>query len=66
MEVILNEFINSHPMFQEKNLLKTRVALSREILDRNLEEERRAWLLHRLAHAHTPEELSELITQVLC
>lgn len=53
-------------MFQEKNLLKTRVALSREILDRNLEEERRAWLLHRLAHAHTPEELSELITQVLC
>ncbi len=66
MEVILNEFINSHPIFQEKNLLKTRVALSREILDRDLKEERRAWLLHRLAYAHTPEELSELISQVLC
>jgi hypothetical protein len=65
MEAVLNEFIHSHPRFQEKNLLKTRLALSREILDRNIEEDRRSWLLHRLSYAHSPEELSELITQVL-
>lgn len=57
--------MSSHPVFQEKNLLKTRIALSREILERDLEEERRAWLIHRLAYAHTPEDLTELITQVL-
>lgn len=66
MESLITEFMTSHPMFQEKNLLKTRIALSREILERDLEEDRRAWLLHRLSYAHTPEELTEFIAQVLC
>lgn len=66
MESFLHEFIHSHPLFQEKNLLKTRLALSQEILERELEEERRAWFLHRLSYAHTPDELSDLIAQVLC
>ncbi len=62
----LTIFISSHPRFQEKNLLKTRVELSREILTMTLPEDRRSWLLHRLSHAHTPEEVAELINQVLC
>lgn len=61
----LQEFVSSHPRFQEKNLLKTRVGLSKKILDSELPEEKRAWLLHLLAHAHTPEEVTELITQVV-
>ena len=60
----LSEFINQHPRFQEKNLLKTRVELSKKILDSGLSDEKQSWLLHRLAYAHTPEELIELITQV--
>ena len=60
------QFVSSHPRFQEKNLLKTRVELSRKILDSNLPEEKQSWLLHLLAHAHTPEEVAELITQVNC
>lgn len=62
----LNEFVISHPRFQEKNLLKTRMELSRKILDSDLPEDKRTWLLHRLAYAHTPEEVTELITQVNC
>lgn len=61
-----NEFVSSHPRFQEKNLLKTRVELSRKILESKLPEDQRSWLLHRLAHAHTPEEVTELIGQVIC
>ena len=60
----LREFVNQHPRFQEKSLLKTRVELSKKILDSELTEEKRTWLLHRLAYAHTPQELIELITQV--
>lgn len=60
----LQEFVSSHPRFQEKNLLKTRVELSRKILGSDLPEEKRSWLLHRLANAHTPEEVTELIAQV--
>ena len=66
LEQKLNIFISSHPRFQEKNLLKTRIDLSHEITTMNLPENRRSWLLHRLAYAHTPEEVSELINQVLC
>lgn len=66
LEHKLNIFISSHPRFQEKNLLQTRVELSREILTMNLPEDRRSWLLHRLSHAHTPEEVLDLINQVLC
>ncbi len=62
----LTIFTSTHPRFQEKNLLKTRVELSREILSMNLSEDRRSWLLHLLSHAHTPEEVTELINQVLC
>lgn len=60
----LSEFMNQHPRFQEKNLLKTRVELSKKILDSELTEEKRTFLLHRLAYAHTPQDLIELITQV--
>lgn len=66
LEHKLSIFISSHPRFQEKNLLQTRVELSREILTMNLPEDRRSWFLHQLAHAHTPEEVAELINQVLC
>ncbi len=62
----LTIFISSHPRFQEKNLLKVRHALSQEILSSNLPESRRSWLLHLLTHAHTPQEVSDLINQVLC
>jgi hypothetical protein len=61
----LDEFTASHPRFQEKNLLKTRIELSREILDGNFSEEKRSYLLHRLSYAHSPEEVTELITQVM-
>ncbi len=60
------EFVSSHPRFQEKNLLKTRIELSRKILDSDLPQEKQSWFLHRLAHAHTPEEVTELIAQVIC
>lgn len=66
IEQKLTIFTSTHPRFQEKNLLKTRVELSREILSMNLPEDRRSWLLHLLSHAHTPEEVAELINQVLC
>ena len=66
LEQKLTIFTSSHPRFQEKNLLKTRVELSREILSMNLTEDRRSWLLHRLSYAHTPEEVTEFINQVLC
>jgi hypothetical protein len=70
MEISLEQkliiFTSAHPRFQEKNLLKTRLDLSREILSMNLPEDRRSWLIHRLSYAHTPEEVLELINQVLC
>lgn len=62
----LSEYVSSHPRFQEKNLLKSRVALSEEILSMELPEDRRSWLLHRLTNAHTPLEVTDLIAQVLC
>lgn len=57
-------FLASHPKFKEKNLLRVRLDLSREILDLEMPEDQRAYLLHRLAHAHTTEEVTELITRV--
>lgn len=65
-ELWLAEFVSSHPKFQEKNLLKSRAALSEEILSMELPEERRSWFLHQLTNAHTPQEVTELIAQVLC
>ncbi len=65
MDQLIQEYSTAHPKFQEKNLLKTRIELSREVLNRDFPEERRSWLLHRLSHAHTPEEVIELIPQVM-
>jgi hypothetical protein len=61
---MITEFRSAHPRFQEKNLLKTRSELSRQILSLEMEEDRRSWLLHRLSYAHSPEEVTELIAQV--
>lgn len=69
MEVTLqnkfDHFLSQHPKFQEKNLLKIRIEVSREILQLELPEDRRSYLLHQLSYAHSVEEVSELVAQVL-
>ncbi len=61
----LQSFVLTHPRFQEKNLLKTRGELAREISHLDVSRDRRDYLLHLLSHAHTPEDVAELITQVI-
>lgn len=60
----LEHFLHQHPKFQEKNLLKMRLEVSREILELEMPEDRRSFLLHQLAYTHSAEELSDLVAQV--
>lgn len=60
----LEHFFHQHPKFQEKNLLKMRIEVSKEILQLEISEDRRTYLLHQLAYTHSVEELSELVAQV--
>lgn len=66
LQTHLEDFAAAHPRFQEKNLSKLRARLSQKILELETTEDRRSWLLHRLAYAHGPEEVAELAAQVLC
>lgn len=61
----LEHFFDQHPKFQEKNLLKIRMEVSKEILHLDMPEERRTYLLHQLAYTHSVEELSDFLTQVM-